>query len=123
MIYLLNGCMSIIVLTLQRYINFFYKNQIVKSKPRFVYRLSIIEIFKIMIINIIKMSLTITCLSLLDPINVIIFARSCQWVVAFHVAEDAVAYSDVFRVVDAEVAEEGFSFFSLEHLFRAVDPA
>ena len=88
---------------MQRYNKIFYEKQIVKSKTRFAYRLSIIKNFKILIINTIKMSLTITCLSLLDPINVVFLAWTCLWVVAFHVAEDAVAYSDVFSVVDAEV--------------------
>ena len=114
---------SFFVLTMQRYSKNFYEKQIVKSKTRLAYRLSIIENFKIMIINTIKMSLTITCLSLLDPINVIIFARSCHWVVAFYVAENAVADADIFRVVDAEVTQNGFAFFSLKHFFGAVDPA
>lgn len=86
---------------MQRYSKNFYEKQIVKSKTRFAYRLSIIKNFKILIINTIKMSLTIACLSLLDPINIIVFPRSRRRVVAFHVAEDAAADADVFCVVDA----------------------
>ena len=88
---------------MQRYINYFYEKQIVKSKTRFVYRLPIIKILKILIIKTIKMSLTIACLSLLDPINVVFLARTCLRIVAFYISQNAISDADVFRVVDAEV--------------------
>jgi hypothetical protein len=48
---------------MQRYNKIFYEKQIVKPKTPFVYRLSIIKIFKILIINDIKRYLSIACLS------------------------------------------------------------
>ena len=48
---------------MQRYSKTFYEKQIVKSKTRFVYRLSIIIIFKSLIINDVKIRLSIRCLS------------------------------------------------------------
>lgn len=88
---------------MQRYNKIFYEKQIVKPKTPFVYLLSIIKIFKTLIINDVKSYLSIVCLSL-DPINIVVFTWSCRRIVAFHVAEDAVPDADIFGVVDAEVA-------------------
>ena len=94
--------LSFLLLTMQRYIKIFYEIQIVKPKTPFVYRLSIIKIFKILIINNIKSYLSIVCLSL-DPINIVVFPWSCRRIFTFNVSQDAVSDADIFRVVDSEV--------------------
>ena len=59
---------------------------------------------------------------LFNPIYIIFFSWLRLRIVTLDVAEDAVADAHIVAF-DAEVGEDSLAFFSLKHLFRAVNPA